>query len=150
MIYVPIHESLYLLKASSYEEKRFDLVLEYVSWNGDTLGYDERTLKIDRMEGTVEVHDLPMFPLEFSKNPDAIKASCKLRGQRFLELRGVHAKVLKCSSSDAIEALGTTSIQPPVSHIHMQRLYLPRLTLALAIEREDHDRCSDVLRAWRN
>ncbi|CAI6332877.1 unnamed protein product [Periconia digitata] len=115
IIHVPKHESLYLLKSASYGQGSFNLQLEYVSWNGESFGYDERTLQIDSMEGTVPIQDLPMFPFQFANDPDSIKTTCKLRGQRFVELRGVHAKVLKRSGASEVEALGTKSIKPPRS-----------------------------------
>jgi hypothetical protein len=91
------------------------LKAEFVSWDGEHLGYDSAKFKIDRAAGTIKIRDLPIYPLEFEKNPEAIKLECKKRGKKFVALRGVHAKVLKQSDGNNIDRPGIRLVRPPVS-----------------------------------
>jgi hypothetical protein len=121
VIYAPKHESLYLLKPTATGMTGFELEIEFLSWNGDTSGYDQSMSSIAPIEGTVNIRDLDLYPLEYAADPEVIKLACKLRGQRFVDLRGIHTRVLKRSGNGEVDLLGPGKIQPPVREILTRR-----------------------------
>jgi hypothetical protein len=120
MLYVPGNDSMYRLTSDDLEYNALGfcaLKAEFVSWDGEYLGYDSATFKIGRAAGTMNIRDLPIYPLEFEKNPEAIKLNCRERGEKFVALRGVHAKVLKRSDGSNIDLPGIRTVRPPVSYM---------------------------------
>jgi hypothetical protein len=67
--------------------------MEYVDWNGEKSGWTNTTLTIWDFEGQKRVAGLPVFPLEFSPEADAIKARMIERGRRWAQLRGYHYEI---------------------------------------------------------
>jgi hypothetical protein len=94
MLCVPEEESLYRLKPKepAYDlENRFNLDVEFMSWNGECLGYDSTIFKIPPASGTRKIQDLAIYPLKFHADPETMKETCRKRGEKFVELCGVHA-----------------------------------------------------------
>jgi hypothetical protein len=118
MLYVPEAESLYQLKPDGLEydqEDKFNLNLEFVSWNGEHLGYDSTSTKIPKVSGTRKIRDLPIYPIALDGNQDDIRLTCRNRGEKFVALRGAHAKVLSQSVGKDVNVPGISTIRPPVS-----------------------------------
>lgn len=68
------------------------ITVEYVDWDGEKCGFQTTEVQIKRStySGFTRVSSLPVYPLSFSENPDAVKESMEARGRRFQELRGYH------------------------------------------------------------
>jgi hypothetical protein len=67
--------------------------MEYVDWNGETSGWTTTTLTIWEFDGLKKVTGLPVFPIEYSADADAIKARLIERGRKWSELRGYHFEI---------------------------------------------------------
>lgn len=90
------------------------ITVEYVDWDGERCGFQTTEVQIKRSKysGFTRVSSLPVYPLSFSENPDAVKESMEARGRRFQELRGYHFlnyKGIKLS-------MGAEWEEEPVSH----------------------------------
>ncbi|KAI9172657.1 ATPase family AAA domain-containing protein [Paramyrothecium foliicola] len=68
--------------------------MEYVDWNGETSGWTTTTLTIWDYEGQKKVTGLPVFPIEFSSEAEAIKKRLTERGRKWASLRGYHFKLV--------------------------------------------------------
>jgi hypothetical protein len=64
--------------------------MEYVDWNGETSGWSTTTLTIWEYEGYKKVTGLPVYPLSYAPDADAIRARMVQRGKRWAGLRGYH------------------------------------------------------------
>ena len=117
MIYSPVLESLFRLKASQTTEKEFKIVMESISSDGERLGYETISGSIPAMSGTVHIRTLPIYPLEYNVDPEAIKAACRTRGQKFVDLRGTHHRMLRRSGKSTLDIPGMNTILEPVCQI---------------------------------
>ena len=59
-------------------------------YNGEKLGKVQRVITIPTFENPRTISSLPVLPLEFCEDPDAIKQKLLRRAKRFMDLRGVH------------------------------------------------------------
>lgn len=64
----------------------------YIDWDGETLGYASKDLKINRFAGTRAVSELGVCPLALHPDREAITAKAVERGAKFRGLCGVHHK----------------------------------------------------------
>ncbi|KAM0263528.1 hypothetical protein ACHAQJ_001147 [Trichoderma viride] len=75
----------------NYPYQAYSIVdMEYVDWNGDRCGYEVMTTKISYYDGYRRAHSLPVWPISFDSNPDAIKSKMLARGRKFEEFRTYH------------------------------------------------------------
>lgn len=66
--------------------------VEYVDFDGTSLGTVKRSLKIDEFEDVFYLKDLSVCPLQYISNKEAVLETLKDRGRQFLNLRGQQFK----------------------------------------------------------
>ncbi|KAI0469914.1 hypothetical protein GGR56DRAFT_661241 [Xylariaceae sp. FL0804] len=85
----------------------FELALQGIAYDGDQLGYRTKTITIEPYDGTTKILELPAYPLKYLTNADECKAYCTRRAGRYLDLRGVHTKVLRKPPFQASDKFST-------------------------------------------
>ena len=78
----------YKLEEPPYEAPYWVISLEYLDWNGERCGYASTTVNIRYFGGARHVVQLPVYPLEFNKSAEAVRAQITERGRKFEKLRG--------------------------------------------------------------
>jgi hypothetical protein len=79
------------------EEKRtnqgveyFELQCQYFDFDGTVFGAVTERLSIQKFNGVRRIDTLSTYPLQWHPNSEAVKASLVVRGQKFVELIGLH------------------------------------------------------------
>jgi len=124
----------------SVSRESWFITVEYVDWDGEKCGFQTTEVQIPRSKhaGFTRVSSLPVYPLSFSEDPDAVKESMEARGRRFQDLRGYHFlnyKGVKLS-------MGAEWEQEPVSAHPERRDTMSLLILSQVIGRVIIDTCA--------
>ena len=94
LVYEQESEELYFLKNGSVAETPCGMVYAlscyHIDYNGEKLGKVERSIKIPGFGNPRTISSLPVLPLDFCEDPDAIKQKLLARAKRFMDLRGIH------------------------------------------------------------
>lgn len=94
MVYERETEELYFLKNGTVAETPcgvvYALVCYHIDYNGEKLGKVERSISIPGFGNPRTISSLPVLPLDFCEDPDAIKQKLLARAKRFIDLRGIH------------------------------------------------------------
>lgn len=86
-------EQVYILGSISFTEPRnsdpfYNLHLEYLDWNGQEVGFKPTHKMTHEYAGTMPVTALPIFPLKWAVDPEAITERFTQRGKLFEKFRG--------------------------------------------------------------
>ena len=94
LIYERETEELFFLNKGDVSETQcgpvYMLACYNIDYNGEKLGKVQRTITIPGFANPRTISSLPVLPLEFCEDPDAIKEKLLARAQRFIDLRGIH------------------------------------------------------------
>lgn len=92
-------QGMYKLIKTSYETtnagRKFQLQCRYVDWDGKRFGYGKIYKSISEFDNTVQITELPLFPLRFAKDIDQISESFLSRGRIFESLSGCYYKAYR-------------------------------------------------------
>ncbi|KAF4469330.1 P-loop containing nucleoside triphosphate hydrolase [Fusarium albosuccineum] len=66
------------------------LMTEYVFYNGQDMGYTERTISIGKYDGCKQLRELQAFPLDLHPDRERIRRDLVRRGEKCLSLLGRH------------------------------------------------------------
>ncbi|KAH0562182.1 hypothetical protein GP486_003116 [Trichoglossum hirsutum] len=73
--------------------RQLQLECEYVDWDGQKFGKNNKTLEIPSFSGTRPISELNVFPLEYHPEQKLVKERLLDRGKIFERLRGQHFKM---------------------------------------------------------
>lgn len=86
-------ECAFRLKDAIYEKtwgvKIFRLHCEFVDWDGDKYGKDIECLSVRSYPGTKAITELPIFPLQYHSEKEAVQTKIMARARKFQELASV-------------------------------------------------------------
>jgi hypothetical protein len=84
-----------VLKAQSFEIKRrqdrsvyAEIMCDIIVNDGNTFGIAQEPIEIDMFRGTRKIYELPVFPLRFYGDHDALREHALQRGRKFAGLVG--------------------------------------------------------------
>ncbi|OAX38624.1 P-loop containing nucleoside triphosphate hydrolase protein [Rhizopogon vinicolor AM-OR11-026] len=84
-----------ILKVQAYEIKKredesiyAEVMGDVIVDDGNTFGIAQEPLEIDAFKGTRKIHELPVFPLRFFRDQDALREHALQRGRKFTGLVG--------------------------------------------------------------
>ncbi|KAF2744261.1 hypothetical protein M011DRAFT_480089 [Sporormia fimetaria CBS 119925] len=72
------------------EEKWWEVQGSYLEYDGKKFGLGDHVVKIEAFKGTRKITALPVYPLAYHKNPEAIKKQLVERGKKFISLQGIN------------------------------------------------------------
>lgn len=84
----------YRVLSAQYKRAEFmspahlQIKVEYVDFDGSSLGTVKDTLKIDEFEDVVYLKDLSVCPLQYISDKETMLETLRNRGKKFLDLRG--------------------------------------------------------------
>ena len=94
LIYERETEELYYLNKGDIMETQcgimYALTCYNIDYNGERLGKVHRSITIPRFGSPRTIASLPILPLDFHADPEAVKEKLLARAKRFMELRGIH------------------------------------------------------------
>ncbi|KAK3357878.1 hypothetical protein B0T25DRAFT_173559 [Lasiosphaeria hispida] len=81
-----------ICRVVKYKEKTgvYDITMEYLDWNGEQCGFTSIKRKISAFRGINNVTSLPVYPVSFAQDSEAIKRVVTHRGRQLEALRGYH------------------------------------------------------------
>jgi hypothetical protein len=101
--------------------KFYSLDLNYVSHDGEKLGWTQNTLKVGQFDGARKVHNLSVVPLELLPCKDSIRAQLMKRGQRYMELvsapRGTYQEYVGAAVTENREVIVCDQYKKVVFHV---------------------------------
>ncbi|KAI1469387.1 putative AAA family ATPase [Daldinia caldariorum] len=81
-----LHQVQYNMGAGSHI---FRVIVNEINYDGDTCGYQSRTLSISSFPGTMKISDLDIFPASYHPRLSEVKETLRKRGEKF---RDIHLK----------------------------------------------------------
>jgi hypothetical protein len=141
--------------------KFYSLDLNYVSHDGEKLGWTQDTLKIGQFDGARKVQNLSVVPLDLLPGKDSIRAQLMQRGKRYMELvsapRGTYQEYVGAAVTENREVMVCDQYKKVIFHVsgrimldsstlHQQNEYTDLLKPSVETEVEASDlKDDDVL-----
>ena len=66
------------------------LCIDVLAYDGESLGYIHNDVKIQHYDGIKPLVELQVFPLNYHRERDSVKANILARGKRYVSLSGIH------------------------------------------------------------
>ncbi|KAK0711900.1 P-loop containing nucleoside triphosphate hydrolase protein [Lasiosphaeris hirsuta] len=109
----------------------YEVTMEYLDWNGGQCGFTSTKRNISAYQGITHVTSLPVYPLSFAEDSEAIKRALTHRGRHFEALRGYHFRTysghrILINSNDQRPAAGRVVIDA-YSYYRSNNLVQPEL-----------------------
>lgn len=83
------------IRSSMQRGKFFYMDCHYVDYDGKSFGEANAVLEIDQFRGTRRIDSLPVFPLAYHENEEALREKLITRGRKFGALKGMHYRFYK-------------------------------------------------------
>ena len=117
LLYTMHHErdSIVRLQSVTKGKEQYELIYEYVDWEGDDFSFFTEIAYIIKYKGTIAIKDLQLTPLDLHPEKLTLQEKMINRGRVFERLQGYHFKSFSGSALMIDNVYGSITIETLVS-----------------------------------